>query len=396
MTAKSTVFYLTKFIFPLQLSVLYPNKNPIQLAFPDFQIALVSLILIFAFVFWSLRKTRSIFFGFMFFFLAISPTFLHFNRKGSLTDGAVSGIQFASDHYMYVPMIGLVFLVTLLVQTLWSRETMMRKRSKGKDLLFGSLLVILLTFSGLSFTQAAVWKDSKTLFEHTLSIYPYSTASRVGLSVVFRKSGNIEKEKQVLQDGLEFGDSAILHAGLGALEVRTGNFFAAEREYEAALLADPSNAEVHFGLGTLLSAQGKNDQAMNAYLKALSLDPLYPAAENNIGSLLIEKGDEVAAKEHFLKAVEINPAFREGYVNLARVSMTAQQFEESIEWYTKAIELDPNDLLTHIELAQVYLQTGKNTAAFEEIKAVLQKDPNNAPAKALVKEMVRLGILGNG
>lgn len=397
MTAKSTMFYLQKFLVPLDLSVVYPNKNPISLQSPDFLLSFIAFLSFLAFIVWSLKKTRTIAFGFGFFLLAISPTFVHFNRNSNIQSGPSTGIQFASDHYMYVPIVGLLFVASALALRFWKSEYAARKKGRGRDMFLGCVCVVALIFSTLSFTQAAVWRNSETLFSHTLSLYPYSSAARVGLSVQYRKTGRFEEEERVLKEGLVYGKNSTLHAGLAAIRTRNGDFIGAETAYEEALRIDPTNARVHFGLGTMYAAQGKNDEAMRAYMKALSLDPLYPAAENNIGSLFVEQGNEDEARKHFLKAVEINPTFKEGHINLARIAITAKRYEEAIDHYKKAkvIELDPKEIMTHLELAQAYLLTGQNSAAFSEVKIVLEIDPEHAAAKAIVKEMVRLGILGN-
>lgn len=394
MAGKSSMFYLTKFLIPTDLSILYPNQHLISLSSPEFPIAVTALLLLITAVLASVRRTRKIAFGFGFFLILLSPTLVHFNRNASIQSGSGTGIQFASDHYVYLPQIGLLYLVAMAVLWLWNQP---RRTVEAKSIhaFLGSVLALIVcTFGALAFRQSFVWQSSETLFLHTLSIYPYSAAARVNLSVIYRKTGRFEEEKKVLQDGLVFGDNQKLYSGLGAIAVREFNVDEAKKHYEAAMRTDPTSAEPYFGLGTMYATQGKNTEALAAYAKAVAMDPEYVAAYNNIGSLLLAAGNEADAEKHFRTAVTLNRSFREGFFNLGALYASQAKFTDAKDAFEQALALEPDSIDTRLELVPVYLELGQNSNALEQIRVILAIDPKNTQAKALVKEMIRLGILG--
>lgn len=394
MASKSTLFYVWKFIAPLNLSILYPQNGDVSLSSPVFLASLVSCIVLLVLVSISLRWNRKILFGFAFFLLSISPTFVHFNRNAGIVSGASTGIQIASDHYMYLPIIGLLYLVMAGFLWLWNRPQRLANAQKSQTFIALALTALCIGFSYISHVQAAVWKNSETLFLHTLALYPYSSDARVGLSVVYRQSDLFEKEKKVLEEGMTYGPNAKLLVGLAAIAVRQSDYLTAEKNYDDAIRIDPNNSEAYFGKGVLLARQGKNDEATVAYKKAIELNAFYPAAHSNLGSLQLVKGQEAEAEENFQKAVSINPTFAEGYYNLGSLYRTQKKTEDALRNFEQAITINPLLLEARLAVVPLYLEQGRNTEAFDQLKAILAVDPKNTTAKSLVKEMINLGIIG--
>ncbi len=394
MAGKSVLFYVWKFTVPVNLSILYPNRYAISLLTPEFSLSLLAMVLILAGIVFSLKRTKIFAFGFGFFFITIGPTLLHFNRNASIQSADATGIQFASDHYAYMPMIGLLFLTAIAALKLWKLEIRTRTaiRVRVTTSVIGASLV--LGFSMLALQQSSFWMNSETLFTRTLSIYPYSTAARVNLSVIYRQTGRFKEERKVLEEGMTFGPNSKLETGLAAIDVRAGNFSSAQDRYSRALMIDPMNSDAHFGIGAMLGKQGKIAEAIEAYDRAIALDPKYVAAYNNRGSLLLEEGKEAAAEKDFRTAVMINPSFNEGFFNLGALYARQGKFVEATESFEQALIIEPNSVETRLELVLAYLELGKNSLALEQIKTILTIDPKNEKAKAILKQMIKLGIVG--
>lgn len=390
MSARSTLFYLWKFIVPTGLSVLYPHSGPVSLASPLIAASVAGFLVLVAATAFSMRRTRTAAFGLLLFMAGIGPTFVHFNRNASIASGDMGGIQIASDHYLYLPMIGLIFITVTGLAALWNRA----QSASIRTAVGTACTAVLLTFAVLSRLQAAHWQDSETLFVQTLKHYPHSGAARAGLSVAYRKSGRMAEEKRVLEEGLAYGENPKLLTGLGSIAARNGDYAKAEEYFSRALKADPSDAETHFSRGAMLSQQGKNDAALQSYAKAIAIDPLYAAVHNNMGSILLGRGDTAGAEAKFREAIRINPSLREGHFNLAALLRDSARRPEAARHFETAVLLDPWLHDARLELVPLYLEQGRNTDAFNQLKAVLADDPENATAKALVQEMVKLGIIG--
>ncbi len=394
MAGKSTMFYLWKFILPIHLSILYPNKNPITLSSLEFPLAVAALAAIIVCVLLSMRRTKTLAYGFGFFFILLSPTLVHFNRNAGIQSGNGTGIQFASDHYAYIPSIGLLYLCVLFVLWLWNLPSRTRDAKNMHRALVSSAGIIVGVFAVLSLHQSTFWFNSETLFAHTLSIYPYSTAARVNLSVIYRKTERFEEEQKVLEDGLQFGPNSKLETGLAAIDVRKGDIESAERHYQNALRIDPKNSEVFFDIGVMRSKEGKIAEALENYGRALSIDSKYVAVYNNIGSLLLDEGKDVEAEKNFRTAVTLNPSFQEGFQNLGSLYAGQKKWSDAEDAFLQALSIDQSSVEIRLQLVPIELELGKNTQAFDLIKEIIKIDPKNAEAKALIKQMIKLGIIG--
>jgi len=394
MAAKSTVFYLWKFIFPTGLSVLYPNNETVSFLSPGFLVSLILFLVLIGGVSLTLKKTREIAFGFGFFLIAIAPTFIHFNRNASIASGPGIGLQFASDHYMYLPSLGLLFLVGAGILWFIYSSKRLDVQWKRTVLTAGLATMILFVFGIMSAMQSQVWATSETLFTNTLKYYPVSATARVNLSVIYRNTERFEDEKRVLEEGLAFGPNSKLFTGLGAIAVRENNIPDAEKQFTQAEQADPTNAEPHFSRGVMLAGMKKFDEALKEYETALLKDPQYAAVYNNIGSIKLQQGKTAEAEDAFRQAITINPTLVEGTYNLALLLETEKRQPEAIIQFERVVELEPGSIDARIELIPLYLQTGQTSQALQALKEVLRLDPKNETAKAILQELVQQGIVG--
>src|SRR5262249_34908009 len=127
------------------------------------------------------------------------------------------GGQGRADRYTYVPLVGLTIAVVYLVAEVIARYPRARAAARG---------VVVVLLAGLvvgTWVQITYWKDTVTLWRHTLAV----------------TAGNYEA-----------------HRNLAAEWERRGNFTEAVKEYEAALESFPDKRVVHNDLGALWMKQG--------------------------------------------------------------------------------------------------------------------------------------------
>ena len=100
---KSTLFYLEKFFWPTEFSVLYPYTDA-SIASPEFFIPLV-IVMAITFLVLFLKKYQCVLaFSYFFFLITLLPTFLNIARGGDMDR------YFASDRYGYIPSIRFIFI----------------------------------------------------------------------------------------------------------------------------------------------------------------------------------------------------------------------------------------------------------------------------------------------
>ena len=172
---KTTVFSLFKILFPLRLSVFYPELSPVTVTNP---FILLSILLIASGIvsLWFLRKHRFILFGALFFFITLAPAFLTVVKGGNTF--------FFSDRYAYLPSIGILFIACILLHGIF--------RSKFSTI----LAVVLLLFAVRAARESLIWGDGVRLFERSTRLYPGFYLDHINLGASLREKGRREEAIQ--------------------------------------------------------------------------------------------------------------------------------------------------------------------------------------------------------
>src|SRR5690242_17923954 len=227
------------------------------------------------------------------------------------------GLQGHADRYTYLPQIGLVIAIVWLVCDLTvhllSRVTLAyrpKAESARKIILSVAGLLAVGTFSILSAKQTSYWRDTETLWRHTLAVTPNSDVAHAGLAGILFTRGQIE--------------DAISH-------------------YESALRLRDGNVAAHFGLARALAAQHKTDAAISHLQKALEIQPDYIAASNDLGVLLASKGEIRDAIAAWRRTLSFDPDNADALNNIAWVRSTAADADlrdgsEAVELVRRAIQ----------------------------------------------------------
>jgi len=106
------------------------------------------------------------------------------------------------------------------------------------------------------------------------------------------------------------GNGAVAHVRIGRQEARAGRLDAAEKEFQAALVADPNNASAHRGLGEIYRRRGKLDDA--AQELQLSLATRDSAAVRTIlARIYLEQKKYDLARAEVQRAIKIAPNYSE-------------------------------------------------------------------------------------
>jgi Flp pilus assembly protein TadD len=80
--------------------------------------------------------------------------------------------------------------------------------------------------------------------------------------------------------------------------LRSGDWQRAIDNFQAALKAEPDNAEIHNGLAYAYRRRGSYELAFRHFREALRIDPRLPSAHERIGEAYLAVGDIAKAREH--------------------------------------------------------------------------------------------------
>lgn len=192
------------------------------------------------------------------------------------------GSQAMADRYTYLPLIG------IFIAAAWGLGDLFSRAPAGRVVLAGSCAVVLTALTWSTWVQAGLWKDSETLFRHTLGV----------------TSGNY-----------------LVHYDLGYTLYLKGDVQGAILHYNEALRIKPGLPQVHNNLGSILLERGDPDGAIRHYIEALSSDPHQARVLNNLGVAFMRKGRVRQAIRCFERALAEEPGYLDAGRNLDRAAM---------------------------------------------------------------------------
>jgi cytochrome c-type biogenesis protein CcmH/NrfG len=194
-----------------------------------------------------------------------------------------AGRQALADRYSQLPMIGLAVAVVWGLAELGSRV----RGPALRRALGGVAIAALVVYGCVAWRQVGIWRDSQTLFRHTLAVSPRASVMRINLGTWLRHQRR---------------------------------FAEAEQEYRTALALDPRNAFLHFNLGRALHGQERVDEATLEYRTAATLDPGDARFPYQLG-VTFELAQRFAeAAEQYRRAAALDPANPKPRARLASVS----------------------------------------------------------------------------
>ena len=221
--------YMWKMVWPRNLAILYPNPGA-DMAVWKIAASAAILIGISVLVYVYGQKRRELAVGWLWYLGTLVPVI-----------GLVQvGRQATADRYTYMPLVG------LFVAIVWTAPSLLRKREIACGLGFAIILVLAI----MTWSQAGLWRDSVTLFEHTLGCT---------------------------------SNNYVIENSLGVALAREGRFDEAADHHRASLRIAPDFPQAHNNLGIILVNQRKLDEALYHFRKALEVEPNQAIMHFNVG-----------------------------------------------------------------------------------------------------------------
>jgi protein O-mannosyl-transferase len=324
--------YLWKMVWPVDLAIFYPLREPIAWHL----IAESALVLVgISFIVW--RKCRScpwLLVGWLWFLITLLPVI-----------GLVQvGAQAMADRYSYFPLIGIFLAVTFLAQDLVARFVFLKKWFVSASIL------ILAACVALTEKQLTYWQDSQTLFTHALAV----------------------------------SDSETAHISLGGALQDQNRVSEAMTQYILAWRIDPISELANGNIAHILDKEGKPELAAVYYQRAVERNPLSASVLENYGLVLDELGRSDEAIKEFSSAkhlddIAVRPDALVGRMYLQQGIVFAKQgkLAEAAKKFSAAVQADSISAQPHFLLGRLLLQQGRDAEALKELRAALQRDPEN-------------------
>ena len=325
--------YIIKFVFPYPQSAYYPY--PLLTGFSAVityfinPAVLVGLIFL---VYRSLRTTRAVLFGALFFLVNVVFLLQIF----------AAGTAFFSDRFTYIPYIGLIFIAV------WFLERSIKANKDRQYMAFTGITIVVIIFMIMTFNRCLVWKDSESLWSDSIEKYP---------------------EKNVPG-----------YANLGVFYGNTEQWDKAITNLSKALAIDPKYADAYENRGVASGKIGEQNNAISDFTKAIEINPKFAKAYHNRAVAYSTIGEDKKAIDDLVSTIEIEPKYASAYTNLGLLYFKDKQFDKAIDINLKGIKLQPQNPDLYLITGRSYFEKGDHENAIKEFQRCLLIKMNEVEA----------------
>jgi tetratricopeptide (TPR) repeat protein len=308
--------YVIKSIVPYSLSMFYtyPVKEHIPGYFYLFPILVLGIV---GLAVWAYKRDqRWLFFGIAFFLINVV--------LAALT--AVMSVRdvIMADRYVYLPLLGVFFIVIHLVWKL---------KERGQSYAPYTLVVLALIYAGMSFSRVDVFQNTITLFSDVIEKESFEDRLNPYLALPFNNRGIVYK--------------------------RTGQLDLAMADYESAIAADEGYASGYLNRGNVRFDAAMRTQQQEG--KAAEAKKLMDLAKADYDKTL---------------TLEKNPR---AYSARGAIFASRKQYAEAIADLSSAIEGDKYFVDAYSNRALTYLEMGEFDKAIADCDHIVSVSPNRAP-----------------
>ncbi|MEY2546652.1 MAG: hypothetical protein QOG48_1769 [Verrucomicrobiota bacterium] len=348
----SSITYIRQMIWPSRLAVFYPYPSG-QLSILWLTLAMAGLVFV-SHKTWALRNQRPyLIVGWLWYLGMLAPVI-----------GLVQvGQQAHADRYTYLPHIGLY-----LIATWWFADVVTRWRYRR--VITGTIAAaVIIVLGTVAWRQTLHWKNSQTLWTHTLAVTSRNDVAHVEFGVVFLENGELH--------------DAIAH-------------------FREAIAIRPENPRAHSNLATALFRADDARDAFSEWEKSLQLHPAHVVARDNFALALLHRGRTREAMTQWQESLKYDPDDINAQNQLARILATAndpslRNGARAVALAERAVQLSGHARPVLFQtLAAAYAETGRFATAIDTAKrgVGLANEQKNFALTNMLKSDIALFELG--
>jgi hypothetical protein len=241
----SYIEYMWKMIWPVRLAIFYPYPSS-GISIVYVAISAIALLVVTILVIRFGSSWRYLITGWLWYLVTLLPVI-----------GLVQvGRQAMADRYSYVSLTGLFIIIA------WGVPELLGRWRYRKIALFLSAMLAISALSVRTYFQLGHWRNSRTLFEHTLEVTEDNYMAHFCVAGPLSEQGRF--------------DEVIYHCS-EAIRIEPNFVYAVD-----------GLALAHNNLGNVLREQGRLDEAIEHFNKALQVKPNYGQARINLNNALAE------------------------------------------------------------------------------------------------------------
>ncbi len=241
--------YIKKTFWPKNLSVFYPVREiePVWVTVSALLLILLTVIFV-----WRIKKHPFLIVGWLWFLGTLVPVI-----------GIVKIGDFAmADRYTYIPLTGLFVIIVFGIGFFISRTP------AGTIWRAVTAIFVLACLAPLAYSQVRVWKDSKTLLEHSISAVEDNFFAHHAMGEIYAGKGEMKRAAVYFARAVDARpDKAVLWVKLGRALFATAAWPKSIHSFEKAREHAPDKWAPHFYLVCAYLAKNRLPEARDYFLK---------------------------------------------------------------------------------------------------------------------------------
>lgn len=292
----SYVVYLRKIIWPNDLAAFYPHPEN---SLPMWQVigCIVLLVVITLITLRNTHKRPYLVVGWLWYLITLLPVI-----------GLIQvGIQSMADRYTYMPMVGILIMISWSVYP----QIVNERKNKLNIITIGLIAVTAIgALTLLTYRQVSYWRDDITLFEHATKT---------------------------------ISNNYVAHNNLGTALSDRGDIEAAIDHYREAVRIKPRYMQAQYNLVTKLYETGQTDEAADCLYTILKLSPNDGIAQMHLGIIYLQQSSFDLAYKYLSAAVKNRPDDAKAHQALGVLFIQKDMLDDAITQLSQAAKLSPND-----------------------------------------------------
>ena len=370
--------YVWKLIWPVRLCGFYVFHPSTSLFDPYVLAGVVVLLAIAAlfFICWRSRERNVRFasFAILWFLATLAP----------VLNAHWVGANVFTERYLYLPSVGVAWLVGLVAARLWSRAG---PRAAQRRALVVAGIVVGVLFAARIVIRNRDWKDDIVFYSRTLDFSPDAFIILNNLGTVYWDQGAVENAESAWKRSLAADPSnATVLNNLGMVAGKKKQYDEAVKFFQRAMELRPNSADPHLNLGRVYRVMGLAGPAELQLRQALAISPFDSRIRNELGQLLVPEGRTDEAEDQFRASIRFEPnALAYDFLGMLDIRRGAMQ--EAERDFRAALSLDELDSNAHFGLGYIYKAAGRQAEALNQYQAGLVKDPTNPQGLAAVEKL---------
>jgi len=386
-------WYFQHIVWPAGLASYYPTPPAVAWSDPETLqatlIAVPSLVML-GWACWRWRVARL---GVLWFFATLASTLPLFPARNVL----------AADRYMYLPLIGLFWVIASLGYAGYRRLTSAWTPVSRAAVTVLLAMILVPPLVGTGWHVATYYENSTRKTKRIAELFPDTPRVWEKLGWAHYRDGDYDEaircaEREFRHDSLAVRSGA--YQLMGMSELKRGNGDRALELLHDAVSADPGNGQAEYRLALAYDELGRTTEAIRYYQIAVAVAPRHNRTINHLAAayrrtgrpgdaramyeqalannryevpavmglaeLDIQEGTEsslAAAERRLLRLLDWMPENAVAWANLGVARVALGRTGEAIEAYSEALRRSPDHVTAAVNLAQLYHRAGDTQRA---------------------------------